>query len=74
MAECADCVALNKAPALTSPHANLLLHSQAGINLGGTGAGHVEYYVCHVCGTKWARDIVRSEPEAVWAHTARPLD
>lgn len=71
MPECADCAALNKAPVSTSPHASLLLHSQAGINFGGTATGHVEYYVCHACGTKWERNIARSEPDSVWGHTAK---
>lgn len=74
MSECAACTALNQAPASTSPHANLLLHSQAGINFGGTATGHVEYYVCHACGTKWERDVARSEPDAVWMHTSKQLD
>jgi hypothetical protein len=73
MADCADCIALNLAPASTSPHANLLLHSDAGINFGGTATGHVEYYVCHACGAKWARTVARSEPEARWEHTAKQL-
>jgi hypothetical protein len=74
MPECIDCIALDHASVSTSPHANLLLHSQAGINLGGTGEGHVEYYVCHACGTKWARSMARSEPDALWEHTTREFD
>lgn len=73
MAACPDCAALYKVPVGTSPHANLLLHSQAGINYGGTASGHVEYYVCHACGTKWERTVARSEPAAVWMHTSREL-
>ncbi|GAB3541997.1 hypothetical protein GCM10027343_13300 [Noviherbaspirillum agri] len=73
MPACPECTALFKAPAGTSPHANLLLHSQAGINYGGTASGHVEYYVCHACGSKWERTVARSEPDAVWQHTSREL-
>ncbi|HZW12926.1 MAG TPA: hypothetical protein VFF81_07020 [Noviherbaspirillum sp.] len=73
MAACPDCAALYKASVNTSPHANLLLHSQVGINYGGTASGHVEYYICHACGTKWERTLARSEPQAVWAHTSRQL-
>jgi hypothetical protein len=29
--------------------------------------------VCHLCGTKWERDVARSEPDAVWKHTSRQL-
>ncbi|HJV74196.1 MAG TPA: hypothetical protein VJ654_08255 [Noviherbaspirillum sp.] len=74
MPACPDCTALDKASASTSPHANLLLHSQAGINFGGTATGHVEYYLCNACGTKWARTVARSEPEAVWEHTDREFN
>lgn len=74
MPACRDCEALKNQPVSTSPHANLLLHSQAGINFGGTASGHVEYYLCHACGSKWERSIARSEPAAVWQHTSRPLD
>lgn len=74
MAECADCKALVGRNAVVSPHAELLLHSQAGINFGATATGRVEYYVCHACGTKWERIVARSEPDAVWRYTARPLD
>ncbi|HJV79439.1 hypothetical protein [Noviherbaspirillum sp.] len=74
MEECADCKALDGKNAVVSPHANLLLHSQAGINFGGTATGHIEYYVCHACGARWERNVARSEPGAVWRHTARRLD
>lgn len=74
MSECPDCSALLSAPAQTSPHAALLLHSDAGINFGGTATGRVEYYRCHRCGTRWEREIARSETEAVWRHTDKPLD
>ena len=74
MPACSDCATLYQTPVSTSPHANLLLHSQAGINFGGTASGHVEYYVCHACGTKWERMVARSEPEALWEHTRRQLD
>lgn len=74
MAECADCRALAGRNVVVSPHAGLLLHSQAGINFGGTASGHVEYYVCHACGARWERTVARSEPDAVWRHTARALD
>jgi hypothetical protein len=74
MPECPDCIAQNKTPVSTSPHANLLLHSEAGINFGGTATGRVEYYICNACGTKWSRTIARSEPDATWQHTTRQLD
>lgn len=74
MSACPDCTALDKTPVSTSPHANLLLHSQAGINFGGTATGHVEYYLCNACGTKWARTVARSEPAAVWEHTDKEFD
>ncbi len=73
MPACPACAALENAPAMTAPHANLLLHSQAGINFGATASGHVEYYVCHACGTTWERDVARSEPDALWKHASRPL-
>jgi hypothetical protein len=73
MPACSDCAALYRTPVTNAPHANLLLHSDAGINFGGTASGHVEYYVCHACGTKWERTVARSEPEAVWEHTSRQL-
>jgi hypothetical protein len=73
MHQCPACAELNNASVLTSPHANLLLHSEAGINFGGTATGRVEYYVCHECGAKWERDVARSEPDAVWKHTSRQL-
>lgn len=73
MTECPDCQALNGAPAVTSPHANLLLHSDAAINFGATATGRVEYYVCHRCGTKWERVVARSEPDARWEHTRKEL-
>lgn len=66
MPECADCAAMNRKPVSTSPHAKLLLDSEAGINFGGTATGRVQYYVCHACGTRWARNVARSEPDAVW--------
>lgn len=72
--ECSACAALENAPVSTSPHANLLLHSQAGINFGATASGHADYYVCHECGTQWERDLARSEPGATWKHPERPLD
>lgn len=73
MPACPDCAALEKQSVAVSPHANLLLHSQAGINFGGTATGHVEYYLCHACGAKWERTIARSEPHAVWTRTSKPL-
>ena len=73
-AECSACAALENAPVAASPHANLLLHSQANINFGATASGHAEYYVCHVCSTYWERDLARSEPNATWKHPERPLD
>lgn len=66
MPECADCAAMNRKPVSTSPHAKLLLDSEAGINFGGTATGRVQYYVCHACGTRWTRNVARSEPDAVW--------
>lgn len=74
MPPCTECVALYKTPVSTSPHANLLLHSDAGINFGGTATGHVEYYVCHACGMKWERSVARSEPDAVWEHTSKQFN
>ncbi|HJW55238.1 MAG TPA: hypothetical protein VJ577_08205 [Burkholderiaceae bacterium] len=74
MSACADCRALDGRNVAVSPHAELLLHSQAGINFGATASGHIEYYVCHACGTQWERIIARSEPNAVWRHTDRQLD
>lgn len=73
MPACPACAALEGAPALTSPHANLLLHSEAGINFGATATGVAEYYICHACGTQWERDVARSEPTAVWKHPPKPL-
>lgn len=71
--ECPDCTALGNAPATRSPHAGLLLHSESNINFSGTASGRVEYYVCHLCGTKWEREIARSARDAVWRHTERQL-
>ena len=73
MSACPACAALENAPASAAPHANLLLHSQAGINFGATASGHAEFYVCHACGTTWERDVARSEPDALWKHASRPL-
>lgn len=73
MSECSACAALHNAPVSTSPHGNLLLHSEAGINFGATATGQAQYYVCHECGTKWERDIARSEPDALWKHAEKPL-
>ncbi len=74
MPDCPACIALDGANSAVSPHANLLLHSDAGINFGATATGHIEYYVCRACGAKWERERARSEPDAVWKHTSRPLD
>ncbi|RZI41959.1 hypothetical protein EGT07_15235 [Herbaspirillum sp. HC18] len=74
MPDCHDCLALEGANTSVSPHANLLLHSDAGINFGATTTGHVEYYVCHACGAKWERVRARSEPEATWRRTEKPLE
>lgn len=71
---CADCAELENAPASTSPHANLLLHSEAPINFSATATGHVEYYVCHACGMQWERTRARSEPQARWQPSSKPLD
>lgn len=71
---CADCAAQQNAPASVSPHAKLLLHSDAPINFGATATGHVEYYVCHECGMQWERTRARSEPDAVWQPSSKPLD
>ncbi len=73
MTECADCAALENASDNTSPHANLLLHSEVNINFGATASGVEQYYVCHACGTQWERDVARSEPDAVWKRTSKPL-
>jgi len=70
---CPDCAALDHAPVAVAPHANLLLHSETGINFGGTASGQVAYYVCHACGGQWMRTLARSEPDAHWAHADRPL-
>lgn len=74
MPDCADCLALDGTNVSNSPHANLLLHSEAGINFGATATGRMEYYICHVCGARWEREQARSEPDAVWQHTSKPLD
>lgn len=71
---CPDCLSLDGANVSVSPHANLLLHSDAGINFGATASGHVEYYVCNACATKWERIRARSEPEAQWRHTEKELE
>jgi hypothetical protein len=73
MADCTDCLALEGASVATSPHAHLLLHSEAPINFGATATGSVEYYVCHACAAKWARTRARSEPDAVWERTTKEL-
>lgn len=74
MSICSACAALEGAPAVTAPHANLLLHSDAGINFGATATGRAEYYICHACGSQWERDLARSEPDAKWKPASRPLD
>jgi hypothetical protein len=73
MPACPACAALNGMPADTSPHANLLLHSEAGINFGATATGTAEYYICNACGSAWERDRARSEPNAVWKPASKPL-
>jgi len=71
---CPHCLALNGANVSVSPHADLLLHSDAGINFGATASGHVEYYVCNACGMKWERVRARSEPDAEWRPSEKPLE
>lgn len=71
---CADCGALWHAPASESPHARLLLHSDAPINFSATATGHVEYYVCHECGMQWERVRARSEPDSRWQASSKTLD
>jgi hypothetical protein len=73
MALCTACRELENAPVDTSPHANLLLHSEADINFGATAAGVAQYYMCNACGAQWERDVARSEPDAVWKHPDKPL-
>jgi hypothetical protein len=72
MSACSACAALEGAPASKSPHANLLLYSEAEINFGATASGQAQYYVCHACGTAWERDVAYSEPNAVWKHWHKP--
>jgi hypothetical protein len=71
MTECEECAALEGANALTSPHASLLLHSDALINYGATASGRIEYYKCNRCGTKWERVRARSEPDARWRRSSK---
>lgn len=71
---CIDCAKLENAPVSVSPHAKLLLHSDAPINFSATATGFVEYYVCNECGMQWERARARSEPGARWQHSARPLE
>lgn len=71
---CVDCAAQANAPVAVSPHAKLLLHSEAPINFAGTATGHVEYYVCHECGMQWERTRARSEPSARWQRSSKPLE
>jgi len=73
MPPCNECDALDGANIVVSPHANLLLHSEAPINFGATATGRIEYYVCNLCGTQWERERARSEPQAVWQHSRRAL-
>ena len=74
MPDCADCSAMAGAPVTVSPHANLLLHSEANINFGATATGRIEYYVCHACHAQWERERARVEPDAVWQHARRVLE
>jgi hypothetical protein len=74
MSQCSACAALEGAPVSTSPHANLLLHTETGINFWETATGRADYYICHECGTEWERDLAPSEPDAVWKHATRPLE
>ena len=71
---CPNCLALGGANVSVSPHANLLLYSEAGINFWEKATGVAEYYVCHACGAAWERDLARSEPDAVWKPASRPLE
>ncbi len=73
MNECEDCARLFGTNATTSPHANLILHSDALINYGATASGRIEYYRCNRCGAKWERIRARSEPEARWTYTSKEL-
>ncbi len=73
MPACEACNALDGAPVDTAPHANLLLYTAAEINFWETATGSAEFYVCHACGATWERDIARSEPDAVWKPSTRPL-
>jgi hypothetical protein len=70
---CGDCAALENSPVSVSPHAGLLLHSEAPINFSATATGHVEYYVCHHCGAQWERTRARSEPDARWQRSSKEL-
>lgn len=74
MHPCPACVDLEGAPVSTSPHANLLLYTETGINFWEKATGLADYYICHECGTVWERDLARSEPDAVWKHASRPLE
>lgn len=74
MPPCSACAALDGAPVSTSPHANLLLYSETGINFWEKATGLADYYICHECATVWERDLARSEPNAVWKHASRPLE
>lgn len=69
MADCEECQKIDGATAMTSPHAQLLLHSDALINYGATASGRIEYYRCNNCGAKWERVRAKSEPDARWSHT-----
>lgn len=71
MTDCEDCTSLDGANATASPHANLLLHSDALINYGATASGRIEYYLCNRCGAKWERVRARSEPEARWMRSSK---
>lgn len=73
MSLCTACQELENAPVSTSPHAELLLHSEADINFGATAKGVAQYYVCHACGTQWERDVAPSEPNALWKHPDKPV-
>ncbi|RJF98518.1 hypothetical protein D3871_08350 [Noviherbaspirillum saxi] len=73
MSVCNECASLAGANTATSPHANLLLHSEAAINFGATATGRIEYYICNRCGTAWERERAKSEPQAVWRHSTRTL-
>lgn len=67
MSKCEQCLALDGALSEIEPH-RALKNSESRKIRGayGMASGHVEFYTCSACGTKWGRDCDRKDKGASW--------